>query len=78
MLWAGLAAVIPVGYAIYLSQVDRVGFALGGATLPMFLASLAIMLGYSIAIVRFRLMLLDQVLSRGVLYYALTVGHGAT
>jgi transcriptional regulator with GAF, ATPase, and Fis domain len=74
MLWAGLAAVIPVGYAIYLSQTDAVGFALGRATVPMFLASFAFMLAYSVGIVRFRLMLLDQVVSRGVLYYLLSIG----
>jgi transcriptional regulator with PAS, ATPase and Fis domain len=74
MLWAGLTAVVPVGYAIYLSRAYPVEFALGGATLPMFLASLAFMLAYSVGIVRFRLMLLDQVVSRGVLYYLLSIG----
>ena len=74
MLWAGLSAVVPVGYAIYLSRTDAVKFALGGATVPMFLASLAFMLAYSVGIVRFRLMLLDQVVSRGVLYYLLSIG----
>jgi len=76
MLWAGLAATLSAGYAIYLAQVDRVGFALGGATVPMFLASLAFMLAYSVGIVRYKLMLMDQIVSRGVLYYALSISLG--
>lgn len=74
MLWAGLGATVPAGYAFYLSQVDQVGFALGGATMPMFLASVTFMLAYCVAIVRFRLMLLDQVVSRGMLYYVFSIG----
>lgn len=74
MLWGGLGAAVPVGYAAYLAQADPVRFALGGATLPMFLASVAFMLAYLVGIIRYKLMLIDQIVSRGVVYYALSIG----
>ncbi|MCH7687562.1 MAG: sigma 54-interacting transcriptional regulator, partial [Planctomycetes bacterium] len=40
----------------------------------MFLASLSFMLAYTVGILRYRLMLVDQVLSKGMMYYVLTSG----
>lgn len=69
ILWAALFAVLPIGYTFYIAYFQHVRFALGAARLPMFLASLAFMLAYGIGIARYKLMLIDQVVSRGVLYY---------
>ncbi len=80
MFRAGLFAAIPITYTLYLALFDRTGFALGSARLPMFLASLSFMLAYSIGISRFKLMLVDELVSKGMLYQAatqgLTVGYG--
>jgi transcriptional regulator with GAF, ATPase, and Fis domain len=80
MLGAGLISAIPICYTLYLALVDQSGFALGRARMPMFLASVSFMLAYSIGIARFKLMLVDQVVSRGMLYYTasqgLTIGYG--
>ncbi|WP_437201489.1 sigma 54-interacting transcriptional regulator [Planctomicrobium sp. SH664] len=71
---AAIFATIPIGYTIYLAFADRVGFALGSARLPMFLASLGFMLAYAIGIARYKLMLIDQVVTRGVWYYSASAG----
>lgn len=80
MLGAGYIAAIPICYTLYLALVDQPGFALGRARVPMFVASVSFMLAYSIGIVRYKLMLVDQVVSRGMLYYTvsqgLTIGYG--
>ena len=80
MFRAAVASAIPITYTLYLALFDRTGFALGSARIPMFLASLSFMLAYSIGIARFKLMLVDQLVSRGMMYYAaslgLTIGYG--
>ncbi len=78
LLWAGLLAVVPVGYTLVLALFDdtdhRVEFALGWtARLSMFLASLAFLCAYAVGIIRFKLMLIDELVSRGVLYYLVRV-----
>lgn len=74
MFRAGLFAAIPISYTLYLALFDRTGFALGSARFPMFLASLSFMLAYSIGISRFKLMLVDEVFSKGMLYQVATQG----
>jgi len=74
MLWAGGCSAIPVSYALYLAQFDQVSFALGKASFPMFLASLMFMMAYTVGIVRYNLMLLDQIVNRGMLFYVTTTG----
>ena len=80
MFRAGLFSAIPITYTLYLALFDRTEFALGSARLPMFLASLSFMLAYSIGISRFKLMLVDEFVSKGMLYQAatqgLTIGFG--
>ncbi len=76
ILWAGMAAAVPVGYAMYLALFDPERFALGSSQGPMFLASLSFMLAYAIGIARFKLLLIDQVLSRGMWYFVLSAGLG--
>src|SRR6185369_13105551 len=72
ILWAGLLATVPVGYTLYLAQFHPVEFALGEASLPMFVASLLFMLAYAVGIMRYKLMLIDQILSRGMAYYVVS------
>lgn len=69
ILWAALFAVLPIGYTFYIAFFDHVRFALGASRIPMFVASFAFMLAYGIGIARYKLMLIDQFVSRGVLYY---------
>ncbi len=78
MFWGGLSAVLPVGYTLYLALFDRVEFALGRARFAMFLASLSFMLAYAVAISRFKLMLIDQIVSKGMRYYAASLGLTAS
>ncbi len=72
MLWAAMFATIPVGYTLYLACFDRVSFALGRGGVPMFLASLSFVLAYGISILRHRMMLVDEVVSKGFRFYVAT------
>ncbi len=65
-----------VGYALFLALFRPAQFALGASQAPMFLASLSFMLAYAVGIARFKLLLIDQVLSRGMWYLFLSVGLG--
>ena len=56
-------------YSIYLSFFHRVEFAFGKAAFPMFAVSTLFLAAYSIGFVRFRLLMLDQLLNRNVLAY---------
>jgi len=76
MLRAGVAAAVLIGYTLYLAMFDWAGFALGRASVPMFLASVSFTLAYTIGIVRFKLMFVDQLVTRGMLYFSAT--HGLT
>ncbi len=72
ILVAALAATPLVLYAVYLSFADRVGLALGRGRIPMVIVSLLFMTAYAIGILRYRLMLLEQMVSRHTLYLALS------
>ena len=73
ILWAGLLATLPVGYTLFLALTRQTQFALGDASVPMFAASILFMLAYAIGIVRYKLMLVDQILSRGMLHYVFSL-----
>ena len=73
ILWAAVVATIPVGYSLSLAFFQKEKFALGAASFPMFLASLLFMLAYAVGIARFKLMLVDEILSRGMVYYILSL-----
>ncbi|HEY3968913.1 MAG TPA: sigma 54-interacting transcriptional regulator [Planctomycetaceae bacterium] len=78
ILWASVFAMLPVGYSLSLAYFEEGKFSLGAASVPMFVASFLFMLAYAIGIVRYKLMLVDEILSRGMVYYmlnlAVTVG----
>ena len=74
ILWAAAASTAPVGYTLLLAYSDRVEFAVGHARFPMFIASLFFMMAYAVGIIRYKLMLVDQVFSRGTLYFVLSFG----
>ncbi|MFN0196667.1 MAG: sigma 54-interacting transcriptional regulator, partial [Planctomycetaceae bacterium] len=80
MLCAGIFALLPVGYTLYLALYDRSSFALGNASLPMFVAGLAFMLAYLVGMIRYKLLLIDQFVDKGMRFYAtstaITVGFG--
>ena len=78
ILWASFGAALCIGYALVLAIFSRADFALGGARVPMFLASLVFMLAYAVGIVRYKLMLIDQIISKGMWYYVLSYGATGT
>lgn len=73
ILWAAVFAMPPVGYSLSLAYFDKEKFALGAASVPMFVASILFMLAYAVGIMRHKLMLVDEILSRGMVYYILNV-----
>lgn len=77
ILRAGCAASFFIGYALYLAFCHRSDFVLGGGRMPMFLASLLFMFAYVVGIVRYKLMLIDQIVNRGMWYYVLSYGSTA-
>jgi len=76
--WAGVAAAACMAWTLYLAAFHKVAFALGGAQIAIFLAALCFTLAYTIGIAWYKLMLVDQIVSKGMLYYVfstvLTVG----
>ena len=78
IVWAGYGAAVCIGYALFLAAFWRADFALGSARIPMFLASLVFMLAYAVGIVRYKLMLIDQIINRGMWYYVLSYGATGT
>lgn len=77
ILRAGCAASFFIGHSLYLAFFHREDFALGGARLSMFFASLLFMCAYAVGIVRYKLMLIDQIVNRGMSYYILSYGATA-
>ncbi|MCA8991001.1 MAG: sigma-54-dependent Fis family transcriptional regulator [Planctomycetaceae bacterium] len=66
---AALFCIVPLAYSTWLAFTSPAYFAFGGARIPVFLASLSFMLAYGVGIIRYKLMLIDQVFSRNVWYY---------
>ncbi|HBN78570.1 MAG TPA: hypothetical protein DD473_22720, partial [Planctomycetaceae bacterium] len=69
ILGAACLALPLVIYTVYLAYADRVGMSLGRGRIPMVIVSLLFLTAYAIGILRYRLMLIDQILSRRVLYF---------
>src|SRR4029077_20144027 len=72
ILLGAVAALVPIGYTLYLiiSQLDDLGA--GSASWPMFAASVCLTLAFAISITRYRLMQLDQIINSGMVYFALS------
>jgi transcriptional regulator with GAF, ATPase, and Fis domain len=76
ILFGSLGALLPIGTTLYLAAVERNAFGGGAATWPMFAASVCFTVGFTISITRYRLMQLDQILSSGVIYFAISFVAG--
>lgn len=75
LLGASIAAV-PIAYTLWLATTDTETFGLGGATWPMFLASLSITLAYGVGISRYGLLDVGQIISRSLLPLAVSLAVG--
>lgn len=69
ILLGALAALVPIGYSLYLALLNQNAFGRGAATWPMFLASVLFTGAFAVSITRYRLMQLDQLISSGVSYF---------
>jgi transcriptional regulator with GAF, ATPase, and Fis domain len=76
ILFGSVAALVPMGYTLYLLSWDQDRFGAGAGTWPMFGASVCVTLAFAISITRYRLMQLDQIISRGMLYFVISFVAG--
>jgi transcriptional regulator with GAF, ATPase, and Fis domain len=75
LLWrAGLVTTLCMIVVLYMALFDREKFALGSARFPIFLAGLCFTVAYAYGIIRYRLLLVDQIVSKGVMYYLASSG----
>ncbi|HXG13338.1 MAG TPA: sigma 54-interacting transcriptional regulator [Gemmataceae bacterium] len=72
ILIGALAAMVPIGYTLYLAFLHPDDFSGGGAAWPMFAASGCFTAAFTISITRYRLMQLDQIVSSGVMYFLIS------
>ncbi|HZY88542.1 MAG TPA: sigma 54-interacting transcriptional regulator, partial [Gemmataceae bacterium] len=72
VLFGSLAALVPIGYSLYLAFWERGRFGGGAATWPMFAASLCVTAAFAVSITRYRLMQLDQLVSSGFVYFLIS------
>ncbi len=72
ILFGAALATLPVTYTLYLAVRDPVAFALGGATPPMFLASICFTLAFAVAITKYRLMQVGEIINRSVVYFGIS------
>jgi transcriptional regulator with GAF, ATPase, and Fis domain len=76
ILFGSLAATVPIAITLYLAAFQPNDFGSGGATWWMFGASVCFTAAFAIAITRYRLMQLDQIISSGMVYFAVSFGFG--
>jgi transcriptional regulator with GAF, ATPase, and Fis domain len=76
ILLGSLGALVPIGTTLYLAAVERNAFGGGAATWPMFAASACFTAAFAISITRYRLMQLDQIVSSGMIYFAISFVAG--
>jgi transcriptional regulator with GAF, ATPase, and Fis domain len=69
IFFGAVLALVPISYSFYLAWWDPDAFGAGGATWPMFAASVCFTIAFTISITRYRLMQLDQIVSSGVGYF---------
>jgi transcriptional regulator with GAF, ATPase, and Fis domain len=71
ILFGSLGALVPIGYTLYLAFWQREAFGAGQATWPMFAASVCFTVAFAVSITRYRLLQLDEIVSRGAIYFVL-------
>jgi transcriptional regulator with GAF, ATPase, and Fis domain len=76
ILVGSVVALVPIGTTLYLAALDRNAFNAGGATWPMFAASVCFTAAFTVSITRYRLMQLDQLVSSGMVYFAVSFTAG--
>jgi transcriptional regulator with GAF, ATPase, and Fis domain len=76
MLYGASAALLPIGYSLYLAVWEPNAFGAGAATWPMFAASVCFTIAFAVSIMRYRLMELDQIISSGFRYFLISFGVG--
>jgi len=77
--WILLASLLSsplILYVLYQASFDTSILGRGGSAWPMFVVSLFFTTAYAFSITRYRLLQADRMLSRGVLYLAVSVGAG--
>jgi transcriptional regulator with GAF, ATPase, and Fis domain len=75
--WAGMVTTGCMIWTLCLAFSDRAEFALGSARIPIFLAGLCFTVAYAYGIIRYRLLLVDQIVTKGVMYYLASSGMTA-
>ena len=76
LLCGAAVALLPITWTLILAAWKPHDFGSGGATWPMFAASALVTLAFAVSITRYRLMQLDQILSSGMLYFAISTVAG--
>ncbi len=74
LLGAGLATAFCMGVTLYMALFERESFALGGARVWIFSAGLCFTVSYAYTVIRYRLLLVDQIVTKGVMYYLANSG----
>ncbi len=72
IMGGSMAALLPIGYSLYLVIFETDDFGAGAATWPMFAASVCITISFAVSFTRYRLMQLDQLVSSGVVYFLIS------
>jgi transcriptional regulator with GAF, ATPase, and Fis domain len=72
LLFASLVALVPIGMTLYLAVLEPNAFGAGDGTWWMFAASVCFTLAFVIGMTRYRLMQLDQIISSGMVYFAIS------
>jgi transcriptional regulator with GAF, ATPase, and Fis domain len=72
ILFGSVVALVPIGKTLYLAALDRNAFGAGAGTWWMFAASVCFTIAFVISITRYRLMQLDQIVTSGMVYFAIS------
>ena len=77
ILYGATGTTLPIAYSLYLVFLDPDRFGQGGATWPMFIASLFMTVAYSVSLTGYGLMQIDRMLSTGFLRFLTSALVGA-
>ncbi len=69
IMWAAVISMPMIVYTVYLAYFEPDSFALGQARLPMLGVTLLFSAAYAVGIIRYRLLLSDELFGQGMLYY---------